>query len=300
MFRISNVLPGPSRKEQQGTFVLVALACVFVFVAPHVPKWFAGEPEDHADRLAQVEAEWLALCAAEQHTPAGVPQAKKKLFAFNPNGLPIAQWMELGLSLKQAQSVHKFEAAGGRFRSPSDVSRLFVVSDRLFAEWRPFIRIPERVGKDAENRAEAKPFRDSTQTKQPPPVQRVDLNQADTTELTSIRGIGAYTARQIVRLRERLGGFRSLDQLADVMGMRENNLQRILPHLRLGELLALRDMNRADVKTLGNHPFLSWNQAKAIVNYREQHGAFGSWEDVLNIHLVAPQDTLRLRDYFHL
>src|SRR5690349_14238017 len=41
---------------------------------------------------------------------------QSELFLFNPNGLPEADWIRLGLSPKQAQSVKNFESKGGVFR----------------------------------------------------------------------------------------------------------------------------------------------------------------------------------------
>ncbi len=41
----------------------------------------------------------------------------------------------------------------------------------------------------------------------------LDLNRCDTTELQYIRGIGRYTAMQIIKYREQLGGYYSPEQL---------------------------------------------------------------------------------------
>ena len=43
----------------------------------------------------------------------------------------------------------------------------------------------------------------------------IDLNHCDTTDLLYLRGIGQYTAIQILRYREQLGGFYSPSQLTD-------------------------------------------------------------------------------------
>lgn len=56
---------------------------------------------------------------------------------------------------------------------------------------------------------------------------RIDLNTADTTLLQTVSGIGAASARRIVRYRSLIGGFTSADQLLKVWGITPENFIRI-------------------------------------------------------------------------
>ena len=53
----------------------------------------------------------------------------------------------------------------------------------------------------------------------------VDLNEADTTELKKIPGIGSGIARMIVAYRKRLGGFYDMVQLKEVNYVDEDMLR---------------------------------------------------------------------------
>lgn len=66
----------------------------------------------------------------------------------------------------------------------------------------------------------------------PPPDGSVDVNTADAAELAAVPGIGRAVASRIVELREREGGFASLDELLDVAGMTQSRLERARPYLR--------------------------------------------------------------------
>jgi len=121
---------------------------------------------------------------------------------------------------------------------------------------------------------------------------------ADTAQLAALPGIGAYTARQIVWHREALGGFQSLQQLSEVKGLRQKNKERALPMLELTAILPPRNLNEVDRKTLGRHPYVSWNQATAISAYRAQHGPFLNWKQVLEVALVSAEDTVLWFPYF--
>ncbi len=71
----------------------------------------------------------------------------------------------------------------------------------------------------------------------PPPEQElvIDINTAGPIELERLPGIGPARASAILSLRERLGGFSSIEQLDDVHGIGPATLERLRPHLRLAE-----------------------------------------------------------------
>lgn len=61
----------------------------------------------------------------------------------------------------------------------------------------------------------------------------VNLNDADTTTLMLIHGIGPTFASRIVRYRDRLGGFTHKEQLLEVYGFTPELLNHIAPSCRL-------------------------------------------------------------------
>lgn len=56
---------------------------------------------------------------------------------------------------------------------------------------------------------------------------RIDLNRAAARELALLPGVGPVLARRIVRDRERLGNFRSLDDLSRVHGIGPKKLSQL-------------------------------------------------------------------------
>ncbi len=61
----------------------------------------------------------------------------------------------------------------------------------------------------------------------------VNINTASVEELELLPGIGETRARAVVALRERRGGFRSIDELKQVKGIGDAGLERIRPFVRL-------------------------------------------------------------------
>lgn len=112
----------------------------------------------------------------------------------------------------------------------------------------------------------------------------MSLNKADSTELIALPQIGEVMASRIQRYRERLGGYVSMDQLFEVKGMSQERYETIQPYLVLDtkEIQHL-NVNQDDFKALLRHPYLEYEQVKAIVNHRERKGYLHNWQEVREI-----------------
>ena len=125
----------------------------------------------------------------------------------------------------------------------------------------------------------------------------LDLNHCDTTELQYIRGIGRYTAVQIVQYRECLGGFYSPAQLTDeVFG--KLSLDTLLQHFTAdAKDIQCIDINRCSINTLQRHPYLRYEQAKAIYNLRRKQLKISSLEDLRSLPELTDSDIQRIAPY---
>ena len=125
----------------------------------------------------------------------------------------------------------------------------------------------------------------------------LDLNHCDTAELQLIRGIGRYTASQIVRYRERLGGFYSPEQLKDeVFG--KLSLDTLLYRFTADSTAVQRmDVNRASIDRLQRHPYIRYEQAKAIYTLRRRKVRLASIEDLRALPEMTEEDLRRAAPY---
>ncbi|WP_027088229.1 ComEA family DNA-binding protein [Cohnella panacarvi] len=60
---------------------------------------------------------------------------------------------------------------------------------------------------------------------------RLNLNEATTTQLESLPGIGPSKAKAIIAFRDLRGGYRSVDELLDVKGIGPKMLEKLLPEV---------------------------------------------------------------------
>lgn len=244
---------------------------------------------------------------AHKHPLTGRTPEDVHLFNFDPNGLPVEQWVLLGLTERQAASIHRYEARGGRFRTKGDLARMRVVEPDLFAQWEPYIQLPEMLPKeDRSARAARGPWPEDTTRTRPGHLAAkshtgpVELNSADSMALVAVPGIGPSFARSILRYRDRLGGFTSLDQLAEVPILRDkpDAVQALKTKLRVdGSLVRIIPLNGCTAEDLGPHPYMGWKVAKALMAYRNQHGPFKQVEDIRGCVLVTDSISMRMRPY---
>lgn len=124
----------------------------------------------------------------------------------------------------------------------------------------------------------------------------ININTADTSQLQRIPGIGAAYARAIIHYRERLGGFVSMQQLHEIHGLPAGIETWI--RLPTGQALRRININRATFKELLSHPYLNYQQVKAIVNRRNKTGVLRDWQDLAGNPFFGEHDFIRLAPYF--
>ncbi len=97
----------------------------------------------------------------------------------------------------------------------------------------------------------------------------LELNSADTLQLQELRGIGPAFARRIVAYRDKLGGYYAKEQLMEVYGFTAELYEKVKNHIKVNPTLIKKiDVNAYDIGYLKRHPYISYYEAKAIVDYR--------------------------------
>jgi len=126
----------------------------------------------------------------------------------------------------------------------------------------------------------------------------IELNEADTTILTRIPGIGPAFAKRITAYRKTLGGYHRIEQLQEVYGMYEELYTQITPYLSIDpESIIGIPVNTASVERLRAHPYINFYQAKAIVELRKKRGQISGIEELQLLEEFTPDDWVRITPY---
>ena len=96
-----------------------------------------------------------------------------------------------------------------------------------------------------------------------------------------IRGIGSYRAQQIVRYREQLGGFVRVEQVLEAKGMERLVADSVLKYFVLDSVhIEQMYVNQVSAQRLSKHPYLRFEQAKAIYELRRKKVRLKSVNDL--------------------
>lgn len=214
-------------------------------------------------------------------------------FPFDPNTATEEELNRLGLPNRLARNIFKYREKGGRFREPEALKKIYGMDEDTYLALAPFIEIGEeaRPPQQASGAGKRQAERPQAYEHAPAAPSIVDINKASEAEWRQLYGIGPGYAGRIVRFRDKLGGFASIDQVGETYGLPDSTFQQIRPYLRLSPVFRKLNVNTADAETLKAHPCLDWRKANAIVNYRAQHGTFNGIEDLRKVRAL-PADVV--------
>ncbi|RNI25826.1 ComEA family DNA-binding protein [Rufibacter latericius] len=298
-----------SQRELKQVFILIFLMLVlvaapFVFFQDDVPYDPTADQQILDSLVVQLDNQ-----AAEAKAERSYAYRRKpiKLYRFNPNDLTVAQWQELGLNKYIAQRILNYRAKAGDFKSKAQLQKIYGLPDSLFQQWYPYINLPDESPGYARTYAKDRPFlspypENRPKTESPRKrweLQPFDLNTADTTELKQIKGIGSKLSARIVSFRDKMGGFHSVEQVAEVYGLAPEVVDSVRKYGFVAKAYEPKriNLNTASFEELRQHPYIGFNLAKAIVNYRTQHGLYPSVEELRKIKILDEAKFQKMQPY---
>jgi competence protein ComEA len=296
-----------TRKERVG-FIVIIILIVLVWFLPSFLQIFSPEQKNIPG-----DTSWIAAVKQLEKLPAtregdfendntkdritaSSSSSKNELFYFDPNRLSSEGWKKLGIRDKTIQTIKNYLSKGGHFKNADDLQRVYGLHTDEFERLKSYVKIdPANSDGKLYNYT---PTKTTSYPKIPYSKEIIDINTADTTAFISLPGIGSKLAARIVNFRERLGGFYSIDQVKETYGLPDSTFEKIRNRIVLNDTIVKKlNINTATKDELKTHPYIKWNLANAIVEYRNQHGNFSAPEELQNIQFVTSEIFLKLRNY---
>ncbi|MEZ4721610.1 MAG: helix-hairpin-helix domain-containing protein [Flavobacteriales bacterium] len=217
---------------------------------------------------------------------------------FDPNEIDASELASLGLDSILAFRIVNYRNKGGLFYDVDDVAKIYGLPPEWLAEAEGYMTFPEPKTKFDKKEFANRSFADSTYKRTRSEIEVVELNTADSVALVQIPWIGPFYAKEIVKLRQRLGGYKSYDQLLDIYMMKDEAIESLMKYSTLDTNLATGfNINTCSVEDLGRHPFLSWKEARVIINYRQQHGPYESVKGILKTRMISDSVYTKIAPY---
>ena len=281
-----------SKRNRRGVIALVVFSILIIFL-PRIAQLF------NSDIVLDVSTEDVQAFEKAKKNFQNKKRnyyskyEKKKRFSappkkFNPNDYSAEDWINLGLSEKQVAVLLKFTKNG--IRSNEDLKRIFVISDELYALIKDSTFYPERPKVEYV----PKVFEEKK-------IQKIEINSASVEELEKLKGIGPFFAKQIIKYRDRLGGFSNKEQILEVWKMTVETYDNLIPQIEIDKT-KIRKLKINDVtpEELKNHPYLNWSQVNSIIKMRAQRTNFNNINEIQESKLIDAETFEKLIPYLSL
>lgn len=236
--------------------------------------------------LIYLKIEPYLLLENEKMTDAA-NSTKTELFNFDPNTTTDNEFLRLGFSTKQVATIRNYQNKGGYFKDKVGFFKLRGLRSDQKRELADFVFIKN----NKETTIDSKKLVISNS--------QIELNSADTIQLKKLPGIGDKLSKRIVKYRDLLGGFYSVNQLKEVYGMADHTIRQIedMVTVDVAKIKKL-DVNFADLKELSKHPYLKKNLALQIVKFRTKYGSIPNPTILRDSMILNIDDYNRLKPYF--
>ena len=230
----------------------------------------------------------------------GRKKTKATIFFFDPNNISRDSIITLGFSSRVAYNWTKYLEKGGHFYSKKDLLKIYGIDKALFTKIKKYIIFQNKkkeiakVTKCEKNEKNKTYFiKDTSFTKLTHNNIKIEINTCEAKNLIALRGIGQILSKRIIKFRDKLGGFASINQLKEVYGLPPETFESIKGNIYIDTSKIKRlKINIEDKGSLKDFPYISYRLAAQIIKYRKQHGYFKNKSDLLKIKSL---DSLKFR-----
>lgn len=182
-----------------------------------------------------------------------------------------------GFDSRIATNILRFIKAGGVISGKKNLERIYHMDSIQLQQALPYIVFPDNI----------KPVSTEFKAGMTGSQAIIDIHTATAADLETLSGIGPTLADRIVKFREALGGFSSVDQLKDCYGITPEVFEKIKPQLSASGETRVIYINEIDLATF-SHPYISRKLARILHAYRNQHGPFVNASELRQVY---PPDT---------
>lgn len=265
-----------TNQQRKGIFLFLLLIIGLQFF------YFFSDFSQIEEKLSEKQ-EWLALQTEIDSLKATRYREKQKIYPFNPNFISDYKGYKLGMSLKEIDRLLAFRKDNKYLKSAEEFQKVTKVSDSLFNRISPYFKFPDWVNKKNVSLSNKQYAQKSFSKKEKIVV--MDINQATQEDLMKVYGIGEGLSLRILKQKESLEAFVSMEQMNDVWGLSPEVVTELKNHFKVLSFPKIKKIliNDASLKELARFSYFRYVLAKQIVTYRSMNGNIKNIEDLIKI-----------------
>nr|WP_314898365.1 helix-hairpin-helix domain-containing protein [uncultured Flavobacterium sp.] len=279
-----------SREQRNGILLLFGIIIVLQLIYFFVD--FSVVAKNYPEKQ-----KWLSLQSQIDSMKTENQAELPKMYLFNPNFITDYKGYKLGMSVEEIDRLLSFRKENKYVNSPKEFQNVTKISDSLLNAIAPYFKFPEWVNNKKEFKAYKNYSNQAFAKKEK--IVLIDINQATQEDLIKIYGIGEAISLRILKQKESLGGFVSMEQMKDVWGLSPEVIENLNAHFKVSVLPNFKkiDVNNASLKELSQFSYFRYALAKEIVTYRSMKGDIKNIEDLIKIK-GFPVDKAKIIDLY--
>lgn len=206
------------------------------------------------------DAETFVLLTADSIVAAGNQTASEDneyntdSLRVDPNTASLEEIVKMGFPAYVARRMVRYREKGGKFYSINDICKIYGIDTAWVYRWKDNWVFPQSFHVNKERAV----------------ADRIEINTADTMIFEKLPGIGKALAKRIIKYRELLGGYYSVQQLREVYGLSAEVYQRISCMVWAdSSRIRTLPISTASFRELARHPYIGYDLAKKIDRYRK-------------------------------
>lgn len=225
-----------TKSERISVFILLAIL-LLITAGPCYYKQKFSEPTVDSTLQRQLDAilgnipEDSSAVAKSDVTTTDIKTDAAQLFYFDPNTLDAEGFKKLGLRDKTINTLLNYRNKGGHFKTAEDIRKIYGLREDEANRLIPYVRIENDSSKEGSAIAT-----ESISEKPKPAIKKVDINTATEEDFKSLPGIGVVLSKRIVKFRNSIHGFKSVNDISKTYGLSDSTFQLILPYLTISEI----------------------------------------------------------------
>ncbi|MCL2650294.1 MAG: helix-hairpin-helix domain-containing protein [Candidatus Azobacteroides sp.] len=301
-----------TKKERQGIFILIALMsgiCIGKFFFSR-EKQLSDKEDIIIEHTTEKRKNEVENSSGESSSDYQTNKPAYILKPFDPNSADSSTFVSFGLKPYIAKNIIRYRNKGGKFKSADDFAKVYGLTSGDFNRLKPYIQIKsemqsiqiQQTSKDTATKVSFSPKENIPASQKQEKIALgtiIDINSADTAELKKIPFIGSSYAQRIVKYREILGGFYTIEQLKEVYGFDGDLFLKVSPYVGIAENPHIQaiSVNQSSLDRLKAHPYINFYQAKVIIELRKKKGKISNFSELAMFEEFTEKDLERLKFY---
>lgn len=261
----------------------IGIFLLFIIIIALQLIYFFADFDQSGETFSE-EDKWLSLQKEIDAAKEIKYNEKQKVYTFNPNFISDYKGYKLGMSVEEIDRLLAFRKEDKYVNSAEEFQKVTQISDSLLKAMSPLFKFPDWTQKKNDFKTEKKEYVQKTFSKKENVIIK-DINEASQEDLIAIYGIGEALSSRILKQKETLGGFVSMEQLEEVWGLSPEVITQLNSHFKIVIPAGFKKIaiNDATLKELAQFPYFKYFLAKQIVTYRSMNGNFNNIEDLSKI-----------------